>query len=942
MSFRKIGSISFFVLLFLSNQSLYAQDWPRFTKETKPWARWWWMGSAVDPRGLDDQLNSLQQVGFGGVAIVPIYGAVGFENQYKRYLSTDWMKALDYTTNKANALQMGVDLAVGTGWPIGGPQVSVTDAATKLFVAHFSIQDKDSTDLLIIAKDKKGNVLQNLRLDALMAYDANVLDNKSIDITHLVNTNGILPAHSLKGHWELYAAFTGKTGQKVKRAAFGGEGFVLDHFSTKAVQNYFNAFDIAFGKTNHGVRSFYNDSYEVYDADWTPHFLADFKIRRGYALQPYIKNFAEQSNDPITARVKSDYRRTMHELLLTSFTNKFTSWAHGKKSINTNESHGSPGNILDIYAAVDIPEAEIYGNSHFDFAGIRRDSADVRNVDPDPIMIQFASSAAHIMGKPLVSLESFTWLTEHFKTAWSQCKPEVENAFLAGINHVFYHGTTYSPKEVAWPGWLFYASVNFVPNNSLWPHLLGLNNYITRCQSVLQAGNADNEILAYWPVYDQWNTAAGTDMPFSVHQIDKWLHPTAFYKNAVLLQKAGYRIDIASDSMLSMAKVHNGIVQIAQKGAKYKIVLVANTQFMPLSTIANIISLAKTGATVIMQSLPQDMPGMEGLDTEKQNAFHQLLTSLQFKKIENTELATCTIGKGKIILASDVQAALQFTNMDRETLVDEGLQFIRRSIADGKYYYLVNHSKNKVQKSITLNTSAKAVYILNPQTGARGWTPFQTSHHKTIVYIDMAPGEALIVQTSISNQSNQSNQIQQLNKYPFVQDKAKPIALHNSWTIDFSNGGPIVPPSQKLDALQCWTSLSTDTSLLSFSGTGTYTTHFNLSDKKADDYILNLDQVYESASVQINGKEAGLIWSVPYQLSIGKWLHVGDNEIKIAVNNLMANRIAYMDRNKMEWRKYHEINFVNIDYKKFDASEWKVQPSGLAGNIMITPVFFKK
>lgn len=171
--------------------------------------------------------------------------------------------------------------------------------------------------------------------------------------------------------------------------------------------------------------------------------------------------------------------------MLENFTHTFSSWVHRKKAISINQAHGSPGNLLDLYAAVDIPETETFGSSSFSIPGLRRDSEAIRNVDPDPNMLKFASSAAHAMGHPLASSETFTWLSEHFKTSWSQCKPEVEQVFLSGINHVFFHGTTYSPANVPWPGWLFYASVNFVPDNSLWPHLTGLNSYITRCQSVL-------------------------------------------------------------------------------------------------------------------------------------------------------------------------------------------------------------------------------------------------------------------------------------------------------------------------------------------------------------------------------------------------------------------------------------------------------------------------
>ena len=107
-------------------------------------------------------------------------------------------------------------------------------------------------------------------------------------------------------------------------------------------------------------------------------------------------------------------------------------------------------------------------------------------------------------------------------------------------------------------------------------------------------------------------------------------------------------------------------------------------------------------------------------------------------------------------------------------------------------------------------------------------------------------------------------------------------------------------------------------------------------------YILHLDKLYESARVIVNGKDAGIIWSIPFKLSIGNYLKKGENTIEIEVCNLMANRIRYMDQNRIEWRKYHEINFVNIKYESFDASKWDVMPSGLGGAITVTPVKFSK
>jgi aminopeptidase N len=41
-----------------------------------------------------------------------------------------------------------------------------------------------------------------------------------------------------------------------------------------------------------------------------------------------------------------------------------------------------------LYAAADIPECETFGSSFFPIPGLRRDSADIRNVDPDPVMMK--------------------------------------------------------------------------------------------------------------------------------------------------------------------------------------------------------------------------------------------------------------------------------------------------------------------------------------------------------------------------------------------------------------------------------------------------------------------------------------------------------------------------------------------------------------------------
>ncbi|MFP3591123.1 glycosyl hydrolase [Chryseobacterium sp. SIMBA_038] len=924
----KIKNIISLSLICFAFGNLSAQNpWPKTTETAKPWTRWWWMGNAVDEKGLDKQLTTLNKAGFGGVEIVPIYGAKGFESQYINYLSLEWMKMLQFTTNKAKSLNMGVDMAVGTGWPIGGPQVSEEDAATKMIVQTYTISSGEKFAEKIVLNDEKLKNLKTIKLDIVTAYNEK---NEAVVLNDKITNDGSLNWKPDSGKWMIYAVFTGKTLQKVKRAAPGGEGYTLDHFSPVATVNYLKTFDKAFGNSNYGVRSFFNDSYEVYNADWTPDFKNEFKKRRGYDLSPYIKYLINNDENEITTRVKSDYRQTLSELILNNFADNFTNWAHSKNSKNTNQAHGSPGNLLDLYAAVDIPESETFGSSIFEIPGLRRDTADIQKSDmPDFNMLKFASSAANVTGKKLTSNETFTWLTEHFKTSWSQAKPEVEQVFLSGINHVFYHGTTYTPADVSFPGWLFYASVNFVPENSLWPHLTGLNSYIERTQSVLQSGKSDNELLMYWPIYDQWASPKGKDIAFKVHNVEKWLQPTPMYENLNKLNKMGYSLDMISDKMINESKSENLKIQTAKEGSSYQVLIIPELTYLPETTLNDILKLAQNGASVIFQNEPKDIPG--NFEVEKRrNQLKSLWNQILFQNQgENVKIAS--FGKGKIVLSSDVEKGLEYLKIQREKLTDTGLKFVRRQFDGGKYYYIVNHTSKEINQFVPINYTEKQTTIMNPENGDFGVAQTQNNS----VRIQLKSGESLILKNSETVDSS-------ISKWKYAEKTDAPIVLDQTWQLSFKEGGPELPKSRNLNKLEPWTNFFDDPATQSFSGTGIYTTTLSLKNKNADDYLLKFDKLYESAKVIVNGQDAGIVWSIPFEINIGKYLKKGKNTIQIEVCNLMANRIRYMDQNKITWRNYNEINFVNINYKPFDASNWKVQPSGLDGKIQIIPLTYSK
>jgi hypothetical protein len=121
-----------------------------------------------------------------------------------------------------------------------------------------------------------------------------------------------------------------------------------------------------------------------------------------------------------------------------------------------------------------------------------------------------------------------------------------------------------------------------------------------------------------------------------------------------------------------------------------------------------------------------------------------------------------------------------------------------------------------------------------------------------------------------------------------------------------------------------------------FAGTARYSVRFD-APTDAPDFALDLGRVAESARVRLNGKELGVLFARPFRIQTGT-LQRKDNLLEIDVTNLSANRIRDLDRRSVPWKIFHDINYVGIDYKPFDASPWPVRASGLIGPVTLTPL----
>ena len=940
METKLMKQILTIVALSALTTAAYAQSWPEATREAKPGVRWWWLGSAVDKTNLQWSMRQYAEHGIGAVEITPIYGVQGNQQTGDQfvpgknidYLSDRWMDMLRFTQSQGELQDIEIDMATGTGWPFGGPWVPLEESACKVLLVEkeFTGKKVEHLDLLPPEKDRPYS-----RLEKVMVYpDPETLDKgvqvpEAIDVT-LAMKDGLLTWTAPKGTskktgWHVIAIYARFGIMKVKRAAPGGEGLVVDHFNKQAVANYLKHIEEAFERTGTPYpHTFFNDSYEVSEATWTPNFFEEFEKRRGYKLEERLprilmgiammKHHQKEAEERrkkgdntwshlyvyMGRKELQDYRETLSELLLENFTEQWTAWAHKHGAITRNQAHGSPANLIDCYAAVDIPEIEGFGLSEFGIKGLRTDSGKTRKNDSDYSMFKYAPSAAHVCGKPYTSSETFTWLTEHFRTSLSQLKPDLDLMFCAGVNHMFFHGTCYSPQNDPWPGWKFYASIDMSPTNSIWRDAPYFMKYVERCQSFLQWGQPDNDFLVLLPVRDMWQGQQDKLlMQFSIHAMGK-LAPD-FIKTILAIDEAGFDCDYISERLLMGVTYKDGMLETAA-GTRYRGLIIPGSLQLPESVVQHICQLTTQGAPVFY-----NVNGSYAKDSEP-------LKTAGGRGFENWNIK---------------DAGLQTVAKPETMKTQYGLKAIRRKNDKGYHYFIANLTPEDIHENIKLAVTFKEAMWFDPLTGNR----YRASLNGDGIDLTLRSGQSMILETFDNETSVPAD-------LPMLSDTTNMIQayqLDGPWTLSFTEESPRVEKTFKLDKLQTWETLDDDSVKVTM-GTGIYTTHIKLTKqdvKDAANWQIELGDVRESARVYINGQFIGCAWSVPFVLDFKGTLKAGDNEIRIEVTNLPANRIADLDRRGVKWRKMEEINVVDINYKKTTYDQWEPMPSGLNSEVRL-------
>lgn len=508
--------------------------------------RWWWFGPAVSKPELEREMRLMKEGGIGGFEVQPVY-PMQLEGNLP-YLSDEFIDALRFTSEKARELGLRMDLTLASGWPYGGPHTPITEAAGRLRCDRLRVAAGATT----VALPKIG---EGERFLAAFA-GSKLLDPPADGQIHL-------PAGSAER--QVLCFIASRTHQKVKRAAVGAEGWVLDHYNRAAVEHHLHTVGDrlmqAFGANP--PYAVFSDSLEVFASDWADDFLAEFRKRRGYDLTPYLPALAGDFGEK-TAAVRVDWGKTLTELAEERYLTPIEAWARAHHTRFRSQTYGVPPVTLSSNALVDLPEGE---HPHW------REFSQTRQ----------AASACHIYGKPVTSSETWTWLhSPVFRATPLDMKAEADLHFLNGINQLVGHGWPYSPPSAGYPGWRFYAAAVFDQDNPWWIAMPDITKYLQRVSYVLRQGKPVNDVAVYLPVSDAYAgfTLGNDSVDRSMQTL---LGPTLIPQ----ILDAGYNFDFIDDGA------------IEKVGIKYPVLILPHVKLKPPEIRRKIDEYRKKGGIVV-------------------------------------------------------------------------------------------------------------------------------------------------------------------------------------------------------------------------------------------------------------------------------------------------------------------------------------------------------
>ena len=705
---------------------------------------------------------------------------------------------------------------------------------------------------------------------------------------------------------EVLFFISSRTGMMVKRAAIGGEGFVFDHYDRGALDGFLkNTADPlmqAFQATQPPYAVFC-DSLEVYNANWTAGLLPEFQKRRGYDLKPYLPALILDIGQR-TLDIRHDFMQTLTELVTERFVAPMQEWAKRNKTLFRFQGYGIPPVSLSSYAHADLPDGE--GAAWKSFSTSR-----------------WASSASHMLGRPVTSSETWTWLhSPSFRATPLDIKAEADRHFLQGINQLVGHGWPYSPQSAGYPGWRFYAAGVFNDKNPWWNVMPDIALYLQRVSYLLRQGSPANDVAVYMSNSDAWSR-----MPLERPEMNgvfaQMLGPGLMRQ----VLDSGYNLDFFDDGLLQRGA-------LASRPYPYRVIVLPGVERVPANTMRAFEAFARSGGILIAtRRRPALVAGLKSTDAERQE-----VTEISRRLFAGPGLLVedeAALGKA---LASRLPPDVSFSPAAPD------IGFVHRKTSDSEVYFLANTGNTRQRVKASFRVEGMQPEWWDPMSGKVSPAEIlERPAGATVVAADIEPyGSRLLV---FSNRS-----LPRPAAVNIAEAVPPALDISSGWRVTFGQGAKPI----QMDTLRSWTD---DEETRYFSGVATYEKDITVPGAMLQSGLkVRIDfgeakpvpvtaemqggsrpfaavdaPVRESAVVYVNDKRAGSVWCAPFAVDVTGLLQKGQNRIRITVGNLALNYMA--------GHSLPDYRLLNLRYTtRFEPQDMNLVrpiPAGLLGAIRL-------
>lgn len=442
---------------------------------------WGWDGEITEEVIVRD-LDAFKE---RGVHIVTLESGYDMGNPY---LSEEWLKMVQRTVELARERDMRVWIVDEGKYPSGFAGGKFTTDAPELRMKALVIADK-------INLGTGDTLTRKIAEDVVSAIAVNLLDstNQILDIQ-----SGELHWTAPEGQWEIIFIkhdFRSSPTRAVNNPTRGKDpsNSLCDYLDPAATRKFIEFtheqhkkyIGKEFGRTVLGFRGDEPD-YSIRGIPWTPQIFEVFKQLKGYDVKPYIASFFAHRLTEEQQRIKADYWDVWSDLFGDNFFKVQADWCAGNnleylvhlnKEDNMMTLVSHEGDFFKCMRHVQMPGVDAIWNQ----------------IWPDKVadFPKYASSAAHVFGKPRTFTESFA--AYHIRPDVKQAKWVLDHQFVRGINMVevmFIPASTNG--KLGLNGWT--AAEEFP----------SIARYIHRASYLLSQGRPAAQIAVYHPTSSMW------------------------------------------------------------------------------------------------------------------------------------------------------------------------------------------------------------------------------------------------------------------------------------------------------------------------------------------------------------------------------------------------------------------------------------------------------